>query len=102
MFSNIYFELEYVVLRIVAAQSEALERNKCRPRIVAAASKHGMHPSVRMIFDDSHYASARTVHVVQVVPTADSRIERLHVLLTVSSNCHHLTHIPVVDALGLS
>ena len=43
-----------------------------------------------------------------VVPTADSRSERLHVLLITSSNCHRLTHIYVLpypaiaDASGLS
>ena len=35
--------------RIVAAQSEALERNKRRPQIVAKASKRGTRPRVRMI-----------------------------------------------------
>ena len=43
---------------------------------------------VRMISDDSHHANARTICVVRVVPTVDSRSERLHVLLTVSCNRH--------------
>ena len=83
--------------RIVAAQSEALERNKRRPRIVAAASKHGTRICVRMISDHGHHASARTVCVVQVVPTADSRTERLHVLLTASSNRHRLTRTYLIQ-----
>ena len=36
---------------------------------------------------------------------ADSRTERLHVLLTASGNHHHLTHVPyqaVVDVCWLS
>ena len=61
--------------RIVAAQSEALERNK-----------RGTRTRVRMISDDGHHASARTVFVVRVVPTVDSRSERLRILLTASSN----------------
>ena len=63
--------------RIVATQSEAIERNKRCPQIVAAGSKH-----VPIISDDGHHASAsaRTVCVVQVVPTADSRTERLCIL----------------------
>ena len=60
-----------------------------------------MHTHVRMISDDDHHASARTVCVVQVIPMADSRTERLRVLLTVSSNRHHLTPV-VIDVSGLS
>ena len=68
------------------AQSEALERNKRRPRIVVAASKRGTCPRLRMIFngflfDDGYHASAKSICVVRVVPTADSRTERLRVLL---------------------
>ena len=56
-----------------------------------------------MISDVCHHASARTVCVVRVDPTADSRTERLRILLTASSNCHHLTHTyVVVDVSGLS
>ena len=59
-----------------------------------------------MISDDGHHASARTVCVVRVVPTADRRSERLHVLLTASTNRHHLTLTyfiqPIVDVSGLS
>ena len=67
--------------------------NRCRTRIVAAASKRGMCPCVQMVFDDGNHASASTVCVVRVVPTADSRTERLHVLgqhlatITVSLVC---------------
>ena len=81
--------------QIVAAQSKALEHNKCRPRIAAAASKHGTCTRVRMISDDCHHASARTVRVVRVIPTADSRTERLCVLLTVSSSHQRLATVTV-------
>ena len=81
--------------RIVAAQSKALEHNKCRPRIAAAASKHSMCTRVRMISDDCHHTSTRTVRVVQVIPTADSRTERLCVLLTVSSSHQRLATVTV-------
>ena len=70
---------------IVAAQSEALKWNKCRPPIVAVASKDP-HTCA-----NGHHASARTVCVVRVVTMADSRTERLCVLLTASSNCPWLT-----------
>ena len=54
--------------------------NRRCTRIVAATSKRGMCPCVRMVFDDGNHASASTVLVVRFVPTADSRAERLHVL----------------------
>ena len=84
------------------AQSEALERNKRRPRIVATASKRGTCPRLRMIFDgflidDGYHASARSICVVRVVPTADSRTERLRVLLAASSNRHRLTRTYLIQ-----
>ena len=62
---------------------------------------------MQMISDDGHHASARTVCVVRVVPRADSRTERLCVLLTVSSNRRYLhSYVPypaiVVDVSRLS
>ena len=36
--------------------------------------------------DDSHWASARAVRVVRLFPMADSRTERLHVLLPASNS----------------
>ena len=83
--------------QILATQSEALERNEHRPRIVATASKRVMHTRVQMISDNAHHARARTVCVVQVLPTADSRTERLRVLLTVSSNHHRLTRTSILS-----
>ena len=80
--------------------------NKRHPQIVAAASKCGMCTRVQMISGDGHHTSTRTVCVVQVVPTADSRTERMRVLLTVSSkpSLSHL-YVPypaIVDVSGLS
>ena len=72
---------------IVATQSEALEWKKRHPWIVATASKCDTHPCMRMISDDT---SARSVYVVRVVPTADSSTEKLCILLTASSNRHHM------------
>ena len=72
--------------RIVAAQSEALGRNRCHPQIVAAASKCGTCSHVRRVSDDGHHTSARTVCVARTsLSTADSRSERLCVLLTAST-----------------
>ena len=42
-----------------------------------ACPKRGTRTHVQMISDDGHHTSARTVCVVQVVPMADSRTERL-------------------------
>ena len=78
------------------------ERNKHRPRIVAAASKRGTRTRVRIISDDGHYASTRTVCVVRAVPTADSRTERLRILLTASSNCHRLTRTYCIQLSSMS
>ena len=50
-----------------------------------------MRTSVRMISKDGHHTSARTVCVVGVISTANSKTERLHILLTASRNRHHLT-----------
>ena len=47
-----------------AAQSEALGRNKRRPRMVAAGSKRGTRTRVRMISDNGHHAGAKTDRVV--------------------------------------
>ena len=85
-----------------------ISSNRHHPQIhvVATARKHGTLTHVQMISDNGHYTSARTVCVVQVVPMADSRTERLRVLLTVSSNRHCLTRMyliqPVVGVSGLS
>ena len=54
--------------RQAVAKAYRISSNRRCPRIVATASKRG------------HHASARTVCVVRVVPTADSRTERLCVL----------------------
>ena len=50
-----------------------------------------------MISDNGHHASARTVCVAQVVPTADSRSERLRVLLKASSNRNRLTRAYLIQ-----
>ena len=56
-----------------------------------------------MISEDGHYASARTVCVVRVVPTADSRTERLRVLLTAFTlSDSYVTYPAVVDVSRLS
>ena len=45
---------------------------------------------VRIISDDGYHASARAIWVVRVVPMAESRTEKPHILLTASSNRHCL------------
>ena len=44
-----------------------------------------------IISDNSHLVSARAVCVVQLISMAESRTERLHILLTASSSRHRLT-----------
>ena len=63
--------------QIVAAQSRAFEGNKHHPRIVSAASRHGIRIRVRLVSDHGHHAGARTVCVVRVVSTAVKKTERL-------------------------
>ena len=64
------------------------ERNKRCPWIVAAASIHCTHTHMRIISDDDQQTSARAVCVVRFVSTADSRTEKLYILLTASNSCH--------------
>ena len=66
-------------------------------QIDATASRRGTHTRMRIISDDGHQASVRAVCVVQLVSTADSRTERLCVLLT-ASNSHHCIALAIIDA----
>ena len=80
------------------------EQNKC-PWPVALASKHGTHTQLRIISDDRYQASA--VRVVWLVSMADSRTERLCVLLTASNSSHCIARIyipywAVIDVCGIS
>ena len=77
------------------------------PSIVAVASIHGTRTCAPITSDDGHHLSARAICVVQVVSTAENRTERLHILLTASSNFHHHTcmYVPypaIVDVCRLS
>ena len=54
--------------------------NRCRPRIVAAATIRGTHTLMQIFSDDVHRTSARAVCDVKLVSTADSRTERLRLL----------------------
>ena len=73
--------------------------NRRRPRTAAASI---CCTRTRMeIIQDSHQASARPVHIVQLISKADSRTERLHVLLTVSNSHHCIAHIqPSLMSVG--
>ena len=51
---------------------------------------------MQIISDDGHQASTRAVHVVQLVSTADSRTERLRLLLTAPDSRHSIMSHPVV------
>ena len=54
---------------------------------------------MRIISDDGHRASARAVGVVRLVSMADSRTERLRLLLTVLLVC---TYPAIIDVCRLS
>ena len=55
-----------------------------------------------MIPDDGHHVSTRTVCVVKVVPVADSKTERLCILLTKSPSHSYVPYPAFVDVSGLS
>ena len=55
---------------------------------------------MEIISDNSHHASTRVVHVVLLVSVADSRTERLRLLLTASNNHHYI--IPRMCLMQLS
>ena len=64
---------------------------------------------MQISFDDDQWTSARAVCVVRLVSTADSRTEKLCVLLTVSNSRHCIVctylNVPypaVVDVCGFS
>ena len=76
--------------------------NSCRPQIVAAAAIGGTHTHVRIISDNGHRAGARAVRVVRLVPTADSRIEGLHLLLKASNSHHCIAHTYLIQPLLVS
>ena len=52
---------------------------------------------MRMISEDGHHTRAMTFCVVRVTPMADSRTERLRILLTVSPSHLYVPHLAVVD-----
>ena len=52
----------------------------------------------QIISNDGHRASARAVHVVQLVSTADSRNERLCLLLTAPDSCHHIARMCLIQS----
>ena len=47
---------------------------------------------MRIISYDGDWASVRAVGIVRLVSTADSRTERLHLLVTASNSRHCIAH----------
>jgi len=64
--------------------------NRRHPQIVAATSIRGTRTCI-IVSDKDHWASARAIGVVQLLSMADSRTERLRLLLTASKSCHCIT-----------
>ena len=84
-------------LRIVAAQSGSL--SEINPAL--------LYTSMRRISDYGHRASAWAVRFVRLLSMADSRTERLRLLLTASNSRHCIacTYVPypaIVDVGRLS
>ena len=52
---------------------------------------------MQIISDDGLQANARAVCVVQLFSMADSRTERLHILLTASNSRHSITHTYLIQ-----
>ena len=59
------------------------EQNKRYHGIIAVATFCGAQIRLLIIAADAHWAFSRAVHVLRLVSTADSRIERLQILLPV-------------------
>ena len=87
----------------------------CHPQIVAMQSRslsEIMPPSksscryymwhMCIISGDCHRASARAGCVIQLVSMAESRTERLCLLLTASNSHHCIARSAIVDVCGLS
>ena len=74
--------------------------------MVAAATIHDSRTHLQIIYDDSPCASARAVRVVRLITKADSKTERLRLLLTASNSRHCIARMysiqPVIDVCGLS
>ena len=74
-----------------------ISSNRCHPRIVATPTIRGTRTCMRIVSDDGRRASARAVRVLQLVSTADSRIERLCLLLTASNSRHCITRAYLIQ-----
>ena len=84
--------------RIVTTQLEAL--NEMPPSNISHVAIICMRERtcVGIFPDDDLHGSTRVIYVLQVVSTTHSRTERLHILLTVCSNCHHLVRVPTLSS----
>ena len=60
------------------------------------------HAHVANNSDDGHWASARAVRVVQLFSMADSRTERLRVLLPASNSLRCIAHTYLVQPSFMS
>ena len=78
---------------MVAAQLEALSEIN----VVLNSSRSSCTWHMQMISDDGHQASTRAVCVVWLISAADSRTERLCVLLTASNSRHCIAHTCLIE-----
>ena len=88
-FVNIPYKDAALELSPPSNSSRTIGSNKRRSRIVAAASR-GTRRRGRIVSDDCQHATPRAIRIVRVASAADSRIERVRVPLTASSNHQRL------------
>ena len=67
-----------------------------KARIVATCAA-GTCTRMEIISDNGHRASTRVVHVVLLVSAADSRTERLRLLLTASNSRHYIPRMCLIQ-----
>ena len=63
------------------------------PQLEAAATTCGTCTHVQIISDDGHRANTRAVCVVRLISTADSRTERLCLLLTAPKSSLYRSYV---------
>ena len=89
-------------LLCIATLSNSSEQNKSHPRIVFTASIHGARTCVLIIVINAQCVISRVVRVLRLTSMADSRTERLCILLPVSIRSGCITHMYLIQPLLLS
>ena len=72
------------------------KRNKRHPRIIAMASIHSAQLRILIFANDAHWVISRAVCVLRLITMADSRTERLCILLPASIKPSCITHMYLI------